>query len=550
MFFDRADRVLALGVGADAYPIGKKSMTLSWTIQPGETRTGWVIRPYEAYEADLPALRTSHWEAALAEARQCWCDLLGRAMVIDIPDPAVREAFYACLADVFVMREPLGRGYTGAVPGTEVYRAANPFEGTLASLALDQAGLHAEAAEGLRLYLETQEPSGEWADDRGWTHHMWGASGFKAWTALEHYRLTGDLRFLEQVYPRLAASARWQEGQRSRSRILREGARPVTYGLMPRGMGDCGLMDGDDVVGIFYPHNILAVFADRLAVEAARILTRDADLPELERIYETGRADLLASLDQGAIQEEGYRWIPGVPNKITGSRWGALYACTPASLLPPDHDLIEGTLHHIETHMSPGGHPIHTGWMPDGCWIAISLDNFAETHLARGDGEAACRYLYATLNHATPLITWCEERGTEPATPLTSGDRQHLFTPVAVVRFMRDALVLEKEGGLVLAAGASPAWLASGQPVGVRNAPTHSGPVSYRVVYDPKTRSVAGSVELQERTSPPRIDLYIRLPGNRRVVEVEGAERMDSGEGVYWKAPHGKLRFTGRVESH
>ena len=40
-------------------------------------------------------------------------------------------------------------------------------------------GLHAEAADGLRVHLDMQEPSGDWADPRGWAHHMWGGSGFK-----------------------------------------------------------------------------------------------------------------------------------------------------------------------------------------------------------------------------------------------------------------------------------------------------------------------------------------------------------------------------------
>ncbi len=48
---------------------------------------------------------------------------------------------------------------------------------------------------------------------------------------------------------------------------------------MPRGFGDCGLMDDDDLYGVFLPHNIWAVYADRLTVEAAEILGKTEDLP-------------------------------------------------------------------------------------------------------------------------------------------------------------------------------------------------------------------------------------------------------------------------------
>ena len=110
-------------------------------------------------------------------------------------------------------------------------------------------------------------------------------------------------------------------------------------------------------------------------------------------------------------------------------------------------------------------------------WVAITLDNVAEVHLARGNGDAAVRYLYATLNHATPLYTWCEERGQEPGTAKCSGDRQHLWTPVAVVRAIRDSMVMEDGDGLQLALGPHASWLASGQPVGgIAGASTQSWP--------------------------------------------------------------------------
>ena len=163
---------------------------------------------------------------------------------------------------------------------------------------------------------------------------------------------------------------------------------------------------------------------------------------------------------------------------------------SPCGLLPPDHALVTGTLQKIEANVSQGGQPIHTGWMADGAWVAITLDNVAEVHLARGNGDAAAQYLYSTLNHGTPLYTWCEERGQEPDTPKCSGDRQHLWTPVAVVRALRDMMVMEKGDGLHLALGTPREWLGSGQPVGMAGACTYFGAVSYQMQYD--ASAVAG----------------------------------------------------------
>ncbi len=231
-----------------------------------------------------------------------------------------------------------------------------------------------------------------------------------------------------------------------------------------------------------------------------------------------------------------------MPGKTSGSRWGALNALFPCGLLPPDHPLIEGTLRKIESQLSPGGIPINTGWMTDGMWVAITLDNIAAAHLARGNGDAAAEYLYATLNHGTPLYSWCEERGQQPGTDKISGDRQHLWTPVAVVRAVRDCLVMEQGDGLHLALGASRGWLASGEPMGVVNAPTHFGRVSYELRYDAESRRVSGSVSFPDHDALHWANLHIRLPGGLRVASVEAgssATVLPGGVGLRWDNPRG-----------
>ncbi len=555
---ERADRVLILGLGADAYSLdadgrapGPKSLVLVWNLKPGEARTGWLVRPYRAYADDLPKLRSRNWAKDFEGGKKEWGALLDRTARVTLPDADVERAFRACLADHFIMREPVAGGYVAAVPGTEVYRAPNAFEAAIVAVAIDQAGLHDEAANGYKMCLEMQEPDGNWNDPKGWGHLMWGGAGFKAWAAMEHYRLTRDRRFLARLFPRLLASCRWEESERARTRVMQGKERPVTYGLLPRGMGDAGLMNDGDLYGIFIPHNIWAVYADRLAVEAAEILGRTKDLAELRRIYETARDDLLQAIERGAIREKDYRWIPGVPNKTSGSRWGVLNALFPCRLLPPDSELIVGTLRHIESNLSPGGIPIHTGWMADGMWVAITLDNVAEVHLVRGNGDAAARYLYATLNHGTPLFTWCEERGQEPGTAKCSGDRQHLWTPVAVVRCLRDCLVMEDGDGLHFALGTAREWLGSGNPIGISDAPTHFGRVSYQLRYDAAAGKVLGEASFARGFRAAWARLHVRLPGGLRIAAVNpesGATVLPGGECLAWKAPHGTVRFEATLE--
>ncbi len=553
---ERADRILILGVGADSYslqkdesPPGPKKMILVWNLKPRETREGWIIRPYCGYSADLPALRKQNWEREMVQAKLEWQNLLERASKIIIPDKGVSDAYQACLADLFIMREPLADGNIIGVPGTEVYRAGNSGEPLIVAVALDQNGLHKESEQESAFSIRMQESDGCWADRKGWCHTFWAAAGFKTWAVMEHYRLTNDKVWLSKVYPHMLANSRWQETQRSRMRVS-ENRKSATYGLMPRGFGDCGLMNDDDNYGVFFPHNIWSVYADRCALEAAQILGRANDTGELKKIYETAYADLMEALDKGAIKEKEFRWIPGVPGKTTGSCWGALNILTPCSLLPADHELVTGTLRKIEANISAGGQPIHTGWMAEGAWVAITLDNVAEAHLARGNGDTAAKYLYSTLNHATPLITWCEERGQEPGTTKCSGDRQHLWTPVAVVRVIRDLLVLENGEGLSLALGTDRDWLGSGKPLGIDDACTHFGKISYQMKYEASSSEVTGEISLDENFAAKWLAIHIRLPKGLKIKSVDKTSNAtisaDFGS-LHWDIPRKNLIFSAKV---
>ena len=160
------------------------------------------------------------------------------------------------------------------------------------------------------------------------------------------------------------------------------------------------------------------------------------------------------------------------------------------------------------------------------------------------------KYFYSTLNHGTPLYTWCEERGAAHGAANCSGDRQHLWTPVAVVRCLRDMMVLENGNGLELAVGTAREWLASGKPVGIAGAPTHFGPVSYQIEYDPATSQVTGEVKFADNSTAAWAVLHIRLPGQRvKSVNAESKATVAAdGSGIRWDAPRGSMRFQATVE--
>jgi hypothetical protein len=193
--------------------------------------------------------------------------------------------------------------------------------------------------------------------------------------------------------------------------------------------------------------------------------------------------------------------------------------------------------------------------MAAGSWVAITLDNLAEALLVRGDGDAACEYLYRTLNHASPLITWCEERGPEPGTATYSGDPQHLWTPVAVVRAIRDFLILEEGTGLHLARGAARSWLGSGMQVGIARACTHFGRVSYQLQYDAELAYATCIMDFPQESALEWARVYVRLPRKLHITSVISQEPefetsvLEHGIGFELAQPRGRILMVVAIGS-
>jgi hypothetical protein len=378
---------------------------------------------------------------------------------------------------------------------------------------------------------------------------MWGASGYKAWALMEHFFTTNDTAFLVKRYPQMLACSRWQNSQRSKTKLNINGKKTLTYGLMPRGMGDGGLMDGNSYYGIYYTHNIWAVYNDSMAYKAAVILNRKDEATELKEIYESAKSDLIISMELGAIKDkDGIRRLSSLPGKNSGSSWGLLNSIYPTGMLPRNHELMNNTINYNEKIMSPGGIPIHTGWMADGMWVAITLNDFAEAHLARNEGSIANAFLYATLNHATPLYTWCEERGQFPDTKETSGDRQHLWTPVAVVRTIRDILIMEDGNSLHLLRGIAKGWLISGDYLGIENAPSHFGDISYKVQYNKSKSLITGEIHFPKTNQNFETIVHLPLPENLKISKASGASVLPDGSGIKINRCLGDVIFSVTVK--
>ena len=165
-----------------------------------------------------------------------------------------------------------------------------------------------------------------------------------------------------------------------------------------------------------------------------------------------------------------------------------------------------------------------TGWLRDGLWVAMALDNFSVAYLRMGKEKEAREYLYPAMNHASPLVSWCEERGSEAGSTKRTGDPHHLWTPLSIGTYMVDAFFMDEGEGHTMFAGMLPEWLDEGK-VGVKRLRTSLGKTDLSLE---KTKRGYRFKFNSEREPEGEIRVCIPTNDGARIVTLPASKRIDT----------------------
>jgi hypothetical protein len=351
-----------------------------------------------------------------------------------------------------------------------------PTEDALMVAALDRYGFHVEAAEALVASLQRQPLDGALSTRRG----EWDANGAFLWATAQHWRLTGDVEFVRSLSPAIAKAVRWIERKRH---SMQRGPAP---GLMPGAVywdsfwSLRGLLDGADLLDAAEEHGAAATAA---AWAAGMKEDLDASLAVT--------AERLGSL--------------AIPDKAGGAidpaAIASLAACSPLHLMSAAAAAVQDTVTAVrdrfcdgEAFVSPGRRP---GLDP------LATIRLAAVELEAADGRAVARLRWL-LDAATSTWTWPalidpqSRRG-------CGGEGHHRGVVAELCSLVRNLLVREVPGGLALLSLMPERWL--GQPVEVRDAPTHAGQLSYAVRWHGERPAVLWELRGRNRVDPIKISI-------------------------------------------
>ncbi|MGN6372141.1 MAG: hypothetical protein ACTHM1_04005 [Solirubrobacteraceae bacterium] len=406
---------------------------------------------------------------------------------ISVPEARVSAAYRASVLEILGSRY---RGASGWVQTTNKlqYQSFWLRDAALQTQALDLVGLHTQAAQNLAFLAGFQRSDGLFIS-RSQQYDGWGQA---LWTLAEHAQLTGSPGYATAQLGRMQAAIVW----------LSQTTALEPLGLLPA--GDPG--DDELAFGHITGDDLWAAAGLRSAISDATLAGR-ADLAAAWQAVDNRFEAALARAIAAALARAGH--IPPVLDGVGGQDWGNYYAAYPVQVLPASSSAVSSTLAWAREHMVGGvptyndGHSLHG-------YLGFPL---FQTELEAGDAAGAVAGLYAELAHTTSTYGGWEWsiapfgfRGS------TSNLSPHGTFAADYIALLRNLLVEYVPGGtprggvpgggtptrpneVRLLGGASPAWLAPGRRIAVRDAPTEQGSVSFT------ERSSAHGETLRWRTS-------------------------------------------------
>lgn len=491
----------------------------SWTVRldcPQQTRRQWqhlansraVPRP-ETFEVRCQA-HLEDWRARFA------------GIELDVPDADFRNAFFAGVQHLLT-----------AMVGDQAHIAALAYplvwlrDGVYIMRCLDLAGFHEEARLATEYCVRNDFFGGFGAEG--------DAPGQGIWALVSHYRVTGDRRWLEQVYPAIRRKVEWLfKMRRTTTPIQVTIDNPVLAFLQAdRFLGlicmpaSEGIIHGTMDHGIAYSVGFVnhwALNGLRSAAFAAAELGYLAD----EAAYQAEAVDLESNL---------VAYIQRHPDYFEFER-------TANSLLWPTHawehrlDFVEEPFNRWWAKNRGSG---DSDYQPEDYWLYFE---FAQAHnaLLLGQRERAWRVIQYRLQHQDlpGLYGWREGKdgvGMENAINGVTLIRQlrgcqifdcitpHGWSGAEMWLLQRASLVEEWQDKLVLFSGIPEAWLKPGAKFGFRGLPTWYGKVSASLQVSQDGRSV--HVEISGAAPGTRVQVSLPQVKKEAPVESQGRLQLD-----------------------
>ena len=563
-------------------------------LGPNQETTLYVNLPFipNLSDDERAALKRLDFASERSRVVDYWRGVVASGMPFQVPEERFNTFARGLIARIRISATKDPKSGIYMVPASSWGYPVFANEAVFQCQLLDAAGYKDLAAKYLQAQIDLQGSKpfdGTFTEQKAvyhgarvdaeydYTAHQYNLDhGTVLWSLAEHYLMTRDRDWLARSAPSMKRAADWVVEQRKLTQVTDNGSPCPEYGLLPAGH----LEDNADWGHWFSVNAYASIGMTELAESLEDV--HDSDAARYRREAELYRKDLRAAVLRAAAASPVIRlrdntWVPYIPTRVHqrirlfGPIRVAFYTRYPEKALPTyrlsaTRELLYGPLILFDTGIfdakdpqarwvlddwednatmsEPLGLHVH-GWVDEELWFSrggmvfqANLQNPIKTYIRRGESRAAIRNLYndfvACYYPAVNVFTEEYRQWRSPSGPFYKVPDEAKF-----VHRLRDSLVTEYDGDLLLAAAAPERWLAPGGHYSVTEAPTHFGPISYSL--EGADAEVRATVRLPMRNPYRNAWLYVRAPDNRAIasVTIDGKPWADvDREGGRIRLPH------------
>jgi hypothetical protein len=538
---------LKTSFASDAAPAvaDRNRLRIEFALPAGESKTVDLAVPYfplpKQAGQQLAALRI---DDELSGFRKFWARELDRNAQFILPEKRIRDAYRVCVANnlMLIDRDPKS-GTLMPHPDPYAYEAVWAGDGSVSMQAMDRMGYHKEVERMLDYFLARQgkdKPEGDVSSADGFFSGDVGLkwmnqNGFVLWAMSEHFKLTHDEPWLRRVAGQLVKGCDWIIRERARTKVMENGKKPRHYGLMPKGRpSDLDTVDywyWTDTYSYMGLRGTADVLAEIGMTDEARRLAAEAD---------DYKACILDSIERSIDPKVKPPFVPPTPYLVGppsvdffNKTWYSL--CSPiymveAGLLDPRGEKASGINYWLEKYGLYSGMPQFQTRTIDACYVY----NQSLSQLLRGEPAKFDWTLYSITAYAMGPGTYCTLEchdlvGGSNGEAWNANQQPHIHSNSRYIDLVRIALLLEEGNTLHLLSGAPRGWLADGQTIEIKHAPSYFGEVNFTA----RSQVASGQItfDLQPlKWHAPKVVLHVRPPakyGPIKSVRVNGQEWKD-----------------------
>jgi hypothetical protein len=546
----RRGRLVAFIQAVEAKPLKmeltESGVRLSGNLPPRVTSRLAVFIPTAILKPEQHTQFTSV-DDLLRATKEYWTNQLAGTMQVDVPDALLANLIKASQVHCLIAARNEQNG--DRVSPWIASISYGPLESESNSIirGMDNLGHHDFARKSLDFFISRYNDEGFLT-----TGYTIMGTGWHLWMLGEHYRLTGDKRWIQRVAPEVARVCNWVVGQRQKTmKPLPDGTHPPEYGLMPP-----GVMADWHAFAYYFCLNGYFCAGLRDAADALA----DVGVPEAAGWREEAKrfqADILRGYSWTRARMPVFRLrngtsVPGYPSQLHGPG--------PTANFFPGEDGDRSWCYDVELgshHLIPFGilapesreatwmmdHMEDVQFLSDG-WFDFVAERSAQDPFNYGgfakvqpyycrNGEInAMRddvkpFVRTYFNALASLLNFENLSIQEHFAGVAAWNKTH--ETGYFLHQTKLMMVMERGEELWLAPCVTNDWLKDGLTVAATNAPTRFGPVSFRIVSAAGQGHIDATIDPSTRRSPRQIVLRLRHPEGKpiRNVTVNGQAHDD-----------------------